>query len=759
MDIDEISSGLRAHVLLTTTRAINSKSKIETPKQPDSLIVDAKTLKRFEVLPEDSIDYGYFSNSALDSNDESFYITTAINYTNGIAHMGHAYEATTSDVIARYARLLKKRTWFLTGSDEHGQKIANAAASMNARPIEICDKYVKGFKNLLQRLKITNNDYVRTTSARHKQVAQELWKRCVDDIYLSTYEGWYLEREEIFVTDSDAELWQYKDPVSGVALKKVSEESYFFRMSKYHKKLLDHIKENPDFIQPDKHRNFILSRLESDSLRDLSISRTSFSWGISVPEGFDSRHVMYVWVDALSNYITGVDLFSDESSKKSFWPANVHIIGKDILWFHAVIWPCLLMSASISLPKQIFAHGFVNDAQGKKMSKSLGNVIDPHDMLDIYNVDTFRWYLCKEASFGSELSFSQMSIRLAHNSDLADVLGNLIHRMTNLCQKYSDSKVPSVQEDTNHKLPIDFHSIRKSYISAMNLYQLEQGSNIAIQGFRDVNLYLTTHEPWHKTGSEYFEFRQLVVRNTLEAVYALSHLLTPFLPMGAKNIFQKLNCLPIFLPDLNSNLRNLTVHNQITIGDILYQKIEPPQQNPTIIKPKPVKNAQTHVNEFSKMDMRVGEITKIWNHPSADKLFCEEISIGSEVRQVASGLRGHYTVEELLHKKIIVLCNLKPAKMVGFESCGMVLVAKDDSKAELVTPPVNSKVGERVLLQGISVMPDPYSSTQVKKKKTWSLVCKDLKTSQEHVAMYQNYKLVTSAGECTVPTLAGADIS
>jgi methionyl-tRNA synthetase len=244
---------------------------------------------------------------------------------------------------------------------------------------------------------ITNDDYIRTTSNRHKKTAQELWKRCSDngDVYLDTYSGWYNIREETFVTDSEAQLCDYKDPTSGQPLKQVEEQSYFFKMSAYHDRLVKHIQDNPDFIRPEMHRNQILARLAADPLRDLSISRTTFSWGINAPEGFDKDHVMYVWVDALSNYLTGVNGLgvNEEAAAglEKFWPASVHIIGKDILWFHAVIWPCLLMSAKTPLQKCVFAHGFVNDKEGKKMSKSMGNVVDPHDMLDKFDVDTFRW--------------------------------------------------------------------------------------------------------------------------------------------------------------------------------------------------------------------------------------------------------------------------------------------------------------------------------------------------------------------------------
>ena len=438
-----------------------------------------------------------------------------------------------------------------------------------------------------QRILITNNDYVRTTSSRHKRTAQALWKKCAanDDIYLSKYSGWYNIREETFVTDSDAALSDYKDPTSGLPLKKVEEESYFFRMASYHDRLVKHIENNPEFIQPESHRNAILARLNGDKLRDLSISRTTFNWGIQVPEGFDQNHVMYVWFDALSNYLTGVNGLGvnhedDESNTAdnalaSYWPSDVHIIGKDILWFHTVIWPCILFSAGIPLPKTVFAHGFVNDKEGKKMSKSMGNVVDPHDMLDKYSVDTFRWYLCKEAPYGGELSFSEDSLMDMHNSDLADTLGNLVHRATNLCGKYCGGVVPDVL--TTETAVSDFNAYRNEYITKMNSFELENGASIAMKAFREVNGFLTDKAPWHIKGKddESVKARQLIVRAVLEAVYALAHLLMPFLPNGSKAIFTKLNTKPKnTLAEVDSSLMNLNVGTKIDVGDILYSKVK-----------------------------------------------------------------------------------------------------------------------------------------------------------------------------------------
>lgn len=440
-----------------------------------------------------------------------------------------------------------------------------------------------GFQVLNQRILVSNDDYVRTTSDRHKRTARELWKKCHanGDIYLDTYSGWYNVREETFVTDSEAELSNFLDPVSGKPLKRVEEESYFFKMSSYKDRLLQHIQDNPNFIRPEQHRNNIIARLTADDLRDLSISRTTFNWGISVPEGFHENHVMYVWIDALSNYLTGVNGLgvnneggSGDNPLAKFWPANVHIIGKDILWFHAVIWPCLLMSAGIPLPQTIFAHGFVNDKEGKKMSKSMGNVIDPHDMLDRFHVDTFRWYLCKEAPYGGELAFSEDSMRDMHNSDLCDTLGNLVNRVTSLCKSYCNGVVPDIPIPETS--PINVQEILTSYMEKMDAFELQAGANIAIQGFRDVNRYLQEEAPWLKKGDEFLHFRQSVVLVSLEAIYILSHLMLPFLPIGGASIFQKLGKSPMTLKELMSmDGRKIEPGTSIQVGQVLYEKVRP----------------------------------------------------------------------------------------------------------------------------------------------------------------------------------------
>lgn len=778
-----------------------SEKKSEADTIPTS---SSKSFDRWSLQDPSSIKYGHFggksrTSGSFDKSNDSFYITTAINYTNGPGHMGHAYEGITADTIARYQRIKigTKQTHFVTGADEHGQKIATTAEDQGVQPIELCNKYVTGFKVLNQRMLVTNDDYMRTTSERHKKNAKALWLKCAkngkSDIYLSTYSGWYNVREELFVTELEAEKANFKDPVTDKPLKKVEEESYFFRMSAYQEKLIEHIESNPEFIQPVKQRNNILSRLRADKLRDLSISRTSFDWGIPVPEGFDAKHVMYVWFDALTNYLTGVNALGvdendDDDLAGSFWPANVHIIGKDILWFHTVIWPTILMSANIPLPKAVFAHGFVNDKEGKKMGKSLGNVVNPHDMLDKYPVDTFRWYICTEATHGEDLSFSQESLISKHNADLCDTLGNLVHRATNLTQKYCNGVIPDVPPPT--KLSIDFDSIRLNFLEKMDKYQLEGGAATVMDALRELNGYLTEQAPWHMKGDERAEERRIVVRTTLEALYALAHMLVPFIPVGATAIFTKLNTDPVLLKELKSDLRNLVAGTKVSVGDVLFHKLMTEEEKLDAVeaakkkkdsyaegkKRKMEKKANAVASskagqkntvanndqpEFTKIDIRVGKIKKVWNHPNADKIFCEEIDVAEDSgpRQIASGLRGHYELSDMQDKKVLVVCNLKPAKIAGFSSSGMVLAAKseDGSKVELISPPEDSAIGERVFIEGLSG--EPFSPAQVKKRKAWDSMAKNLKTGAHGVATWNGKEILTSAGKCAAASLEGVSIS
>jgi methionyl-tRNA synthetase len=490
---------------------------------------------------------------------ECFYITTAINYTNGPPHFGHAYEAIVGDCIARYHRAAGRDVFFLTGADEHGQKVAETATSQSLSPIELCDKCVTMFQEMNRRLSISNDGYIRTTSLKHKLLAQQLWRWVATsgDIYLGSYEGWYSKREERFLTETEASAANYLD--GSVPLTKTSEPSYFFRMSKYQQPLVDYISDHPEFIFPPERRREILERLK-EPLLDLSISRTSFDWGIPIPDDFNgkeddkAKHVMYVWFDALTNYLSGIGwpLASDDSR---FWPA-VHLIGKDIVWFHAVVWPCMLMSADIRLPRRIVCHGFINGPDDRKMSKSWGNVVDPMAMLDKYpNSDIIRYFVLREGSFGNDLTFNETSLRDRNDWELAANLGNLGSRTFSLVQKECDSITPS-------ELATPLFSVKelaRAIEGYMTTFQIQSAITSIFGKFSEMNEWLAKEAPWLLKGEEHTHKRRGIIRTLIEGIYILAHFLEPFLPITSSKIYESLGTSKVDIPTLTCDCWSFVV--------------------------------------------------------------------------------------------------------------------------------------------------------------------------------------------------------
>lgn len=500
--------------------------------------------------------------------ESKFYITTAINYTNGSPHFGHCYEAVVADCLARYHRFSGKEVFFLTGSDEHGQKIADTATAQSLEPIELCDKYVQEFQSLNAKMNVSNDFYIRTTSEKHETLAKYFWELCDKngDIYLGKYTGWYSKREERFVTETEAKEMNYKDGTQDLI--QTSEPSYFFKMSKYHDQLVQYIKDHPDFIFPEEKRNEILERLKVP-LFDLSISRTSFNWGIPLPEGYEKNHVMYVWFDALTNYLSGIDWPNGELAK--FWPADVHLIGKDITWFHAVIWPCMLFSAGIPLPKQIVCHGFVNGPDGRKMSKTWGNIVDPVVTLQSYKPDVIRYFILREGVFGSDFNFSSEYLETRHDGDLADNLGNLVYRIQNLTKRYSDSKVPVESAE-----PIfDLEDLAKYVDLQYNKYNLQNVINRIFSVVADLNKWIEVKSPWKLKGEEHDVPKKHIVRNLLEALYILAHYLEPIMPELASKIFKFFNTKQVTLEELKQNAwKHLVPGTEILQGEPLFPRIK-----------------------------------------------------------------------------------------------------------------------------------------------------------------------------------------
>ena len=636
---------------------------------------------------------------------------------------------------------------------------------------------MNGFKRLNQRLGVSNCDYIRTTDPYHEATSQRLWKICSDagDIYLDRYEGWYDERAENFVSETEAKETDFKDPSTGIPFKKVTEESYFFRLSAYTAKLIAYIEENPLFIQPESFKNNILQRLHAEGLKDLSLSRTSFTWGIKMPDGFDDKHVMYVWFDALTNYLSGVHALDGDHPLSRYWPANRHIIGKDIIWFHCVIWPCMLMSASIPLPENVFAHGFVCASDGKRMGKSLGNAVDPHDVLDKFPVDSVRYYCCASTTYGSDVNFSESSLVSMHNSELADVLGNLVNRALVLCHKYCDGFIPDSEHDSAFLPPFSLETMIADISADMKSSAIHLSIFRAMEAARITNRFLTEAEPWKMVGANESR-RPAIVRTTLELIYAFSLFLAPVMPFATESIFSKLNTKPVPVNRLDLQFYNLKPGTKVDIGEILFRKIDVSDVSQASsmgaaeanisgkVKGKeklaiaPKVELDSSQNDFTKIELRVGKIIKIKEHETAERLFCEDIDIGEKILQVASGLRQHYTLDEMLERKVVVVCNMKESKMQGFMSYGMVLAAKcSTGKVELVEPPVESLVGERVLIEGLSG--NPWPAADVKKKKVWETVAPGLRTTANCTVSWNGLELITSGGRCTVPSIASSPVS
>ena len=678
-----------------------------------------------------------------------FYLTTAINYTNGWPHIGHAYEAIVSDIISRYHRLYGESVFFCTGTDEHGQKIAAKAETDGLKPIDTCTVYKNGFVALNERLNISNDYYIRTTDDSHKATAQKLWKMCEanGDIYLDSYVGYYLVREERFITDQEAEEWGFKDPSSGAPLSKVSESSYFFRMSKYHDWILAKIKEDAEFITPAQYRSEIIARLEKEPLRDLSISRTSFNWGIPVPG--EDKHVMYVWFDALSNYLSAVDGLNASNDLSKFWPCDAHVVGKDIIWFHCIIWPCILKSAGVDLPKKLLVHGFVLDKEGRKMSKSLGNVVDPHDILEKYPADSMRWYLTAEYPFGGDIRYTEEGMRLIHNSDLCDRLGNLVSRALSLC----GGRIP-LEDPVTDSVPFDLEILKKQTRDAFTRNALSEAALLVRQATTSINEWLTKQEPWKVKDQAK---KNAIIRTTVEYVYIVSHFWAPFIPIACERIFEKFAHAPKVIADLVAV--NLEAGRSIPeVASVLFKVQEAPDA-PVIAK-KAAVPVVVGASPFSQLELRVGKIVHVAEHPEADRLYVEKIDLAEPTgpRQIVSGLRGYYTADQMMGKTVIVVANLKPRKMMGVESAGMVLCAKMGEVVELISVEGDALPGQRVIIDGEAEVP-ALDAKQADKLKLWDAVAPELKTDADMFATYQGKRITAGSLPLKATTLAAAPIS
>ncbi len=473
---------------------------------------------------------------------DTYYITTPIFYPNGNPHIGHAYSAIASDVLARFQRLNGKNVFFLSGTDEHGLKMQQTAATLGMTPQQLADRNSAVFQKMLAVLNCSNDDFIRTTEERHYQACQKIWKKMEEngDIYLGRYKGWYSVRQEAYYEEKDTEVGPdniRREKELGSPVEWNEEESYFFKLSRYEKALLEHYEKHPDFIAPLERRNEIISFIKS-GLKDISISRASFNWGISVPD--NPKHVMYVWVDALTNYLSAIDFFNKNSKKRDFWPANTHIIGKDIIRFHAVYWPAFLMSAGIALPKNIFAHGFLLN-RGAKMSKSIGNVVDPFEMVDHYGLDQVRYFLLREVPFGQDGSYNHENLVNRINADLANDLGNLAQRSLSMIAKNCDAKVPRpaaflVQD--KQLLEQSLHLLETVH-QAMSSHSMHLALSAIFSIVADANRYFANEQPWSLRKNDRERF-STVLYITVEILRRIGIMLLPFIPQSAAKLLDSL---------------------------------------------------------------------------------------------------------------------------------------------------------------------------------------------------------------------------
>ncbi len=623
-------------------------------------------------------------------NKEKYYITTAIVYTSGKPHIGNTYEAVLADAIARYKRMLGNDVYFQTGTDEHGQKNQDKAKEVNLTPKQFVDGIASEIKTIWDIMGTSYDNFVRTTDEDHKKQVQKIFAKLYDkgDIYKSEYEGLYCTPCESFWTET--QLNDGNCPDCGRSVSKAKEEAYFFKLSKYQDALMKHIEKYPEFIQPESRKNEMINNFLKPGLQDLCVSRTSFDWGVKVP--FDEKHVIYVWIDALSNYITGIGYDADGNHSeqyKKYWPADVHLIGKDILRFHTIYWPVLLMALDIPLPKQIFGHPWLLVGDGK-MSKSKGNAIYADYLVNHFGVDAIRYYLLHEMPFAQDGTITYELIIERVNSDLANILGNLVNRTITMTQKYFDGVVmtPSQKEDIDDELITLALKTPTAVLEKMKHLRVADAITEIFVLLRRSNKYIDETMPWILGKDENKKDRlATVLYNLLESIRIAAVLLQPFIPETANEILNQLNTDERSF-DSTTSFTGMKFNQTLNKAKILFARIDKDKKLQEMIDENSNENEEDFVtiDDFAKLHFKVGTILKVEKIKKSDKLLKLQVNVGDKTKQIVSGIAEYYQPEDLINRQVVVITNLQPVKLRGVLSEGMILASKDKNGLKLIVP-------------------------------------------------------------------------